>query len=469
MAKKQTELLASTPVQNRAPKAVSSGEIGVSGLKQSNGYIFEEFIPELTGDRGIRKYREMSENDATVGAMLVATSSILRPLKWKVESSEKDTDDFYADWAQSVIFEDMETKFEDFMAEILTFLSYGFSLFEVVYKIRRDGQSLYNDGKIGIKVISPRPQDTICRWDLDDKGRVLGVYQTSYNYLSEIYIPASKLLHFRTTSNKENPLGKSILRNAYKSYVYLQNIQTIEAIAIEREMSGLPLIRVPSEVLTNPEYAATKELYTSIARDLKMGHQGGIVIPSNPFEDMDGKMSNIRQVDVELITSSGKRLIDMDAVIHRYQRDIARSILADFLMLGTNDRGSFAMSKDKTNLFLVTLETFTRSIASTLNRNLMVPLWKLNGFDMEMMPTLKPAAVTQADLEQLGNFVKALSTAGIGFGDEDTVKTLRRAADLPEVVEEPYVPPSNNNSDPAKKDNTGDSPKDKNKKSDKKT
>ena len=43
-------------------------EIGRVGQRRYGGMIYEEFLPELRGHRGIAAYTEMSENDDIVGA-----------------------------------------------------------------------------------------------------------------------------------------------------------------------------------------------------------------------------------------------------------------------------------------------------------------------------------------------------------------------------------------------------------------
>ena len=44
-----------------------SAEQGVSGFKKSGGYVYEEFLSDLRGLRGRRKYREMADTDPTMG------------------------------------------------------------------------------------------------------------------------------------------------------------------------------------------------------------------------------------------------------------------------------------------------------------------------------------------------------------------------------------------------------------------
>ena len=45
-------------------------EVGISGLNRTGGWIFEEWLNDLKGIKGINHYKEMRDNDAVVGAFL---------------------------------------------------------------------------------------------------------------------------------------------------------------------------------------------------------------------------------------------------------------------------------------------------------------------------------------------------------------------------------------------------------------
>lgn len=60
-------------------------EIGRIGQRRYGGVIYEEFLHELRGKRGIEAYREMSENDDVVGAILFAIEMLVRQTDWNVE------------------------------------------------------------------------------------------------------------------------------------------------------------------------------------------------------------------------------------------------------------------------------------------------------------------------------------------------------------------------------------------------
>ena len=432
----------------------SKAILGVSGSNVHNGNIrADEFLPELRGKKAIRTYQQMRDNDATIGAVLYAVEQILRDVDLKVKSADdSEQAKAEANFVEQVL-EDMEHTLDDHISEALSFLGYGFSWFEVVYK-RRESTSTLNpkkktkfpDGRVGVRKLASRAPWTVSRFDVDQKtGDILGMYQDTGQAYSDgkHYIPTKKSLYYRTTVINNDPSGRSILRNAYTSYTYLNNLQSIEAIAVERELAGIPLARIPADYLApdaSPEQKAFLGSLQQILRDTKFNEQGYIVLPSDMYQGKDGEPSNHRLVDIELMSASGNRNIDIDPIIRRYQHDIARSVLSEFLMLGGGSTGSYALSKSKTDLFLRALEAYIQTIVDVLNKQLVEPLWQLNGLDPKLMPKITAGDVAPHDLKELGSYLRNLNGADISLADQpDIVDALLANAELPPLDLEVYA------------------------------
>lgn len=437
----------------KAPKAAAPSpsasranmmEIGVTGLQATkSGHVFEEFDWELKGARGLMVYRRMADTDPTISGALHAISLILRAVKWTAEpakdSGEQGKDD--AEFAQSLL-DDMSHTFEDLIAEILSMLVYGWAYLEVVTK-RRVGpnetdpkmRSKYDDGRIGVRKIAIRGQETLQNWIMDEDGGISGMVQNDYwAGTGSITLPIERCLLFRTTSRKNSPEGVSVLRAAYRPWYYYCRIQEVEAIGIERDLAGLPVVRIPVDMLraaaTDPDVATSVAGYQKLARDLRFNEQGGVVLPSDTYVGPLGEVSTVRKVDFELVSSAGSRAINTKEVKTDYQRDMVRSVLADFLMLGT-DKGAFNLSESKTNLFLKACETWIDGVQAVFNRYLIPRIWRLNGFSTPT-PTYKRGRLTPIDLEPLINFLKGMAEAGATiFPDEVLEQFLREEADLP--------------------------------------
>ncbi len=417
--------------------------LGVAGDNTYNGQIrADEFLPELRGKKAIRKYREMRDNDSTIGAVMYATEQVLRDVDLKVMPANDSTEaKEEAEFVKSVL-DDMDHTLDDHIAESLSNLSYGFAWFEVIYK-RRNGptersdkkRSKYSDGRMGVRKIAIRAPWTISRFDVDQQtGDVKGIYQDGSSYNNSNYIPTRKSLYYRTTTINGDPAGRSILRNAYTSYEYVNNLQSIEAIAVERELAGIPVARIPAEYLSGDATAAQSGFVNnlqSILRDVKFNEQGYIILPSDTYPDKDGAPTNQKLVDVELMSSSGSRNIEIDTIVRRYQHDIARSVLSEFLMLGGGSTGSYALSKSKTDLFLRALESYIQAIVDVLNKQLVERLWELNGLNYDLMPTIVAGDVAPHDLREIAAFLRNLNGADINVSDHpEVIQDLMDIAEL---------------------------------------
>lgn len=423
-------------------KSDITAEMSVSGVSVIGGVPYEdEYDKDLQGDKAMKVYKEMSLNDSTVAALLITIEMLFRRIKWMidlptelrgVEEAEKQRD-----FIQQCLFEDMSNSFDDVISNIMTMLQYGYSIFETVYKVRDGKESLFNDGKIGIKKISFIPQETRYRWDIKNNGEILAFEQQAPQSGEIHVIPYSKCLHFKCKSANENPEGKSILRGAYRPWYFLKRTQDYESIGVERELNGVPVVRVPNSLLKqaqaqNADAISALEAYKKIARDLKANSQSGVVIPSDPFSDSEGKYSAFRQVDIDLLSNRGTRAMDTDKIIQRYQQDIARSVIASFIMLGSNERGSFALAESQTSLFLAAIEAWTEVIASEFNKKQIPFLININGMNPDYMPYIRPGELQPQTFDNLASSIMKLAQAGMPlFPDAVLENYIREKGGLP--------------------------------------
>lgn len=419
-------------------------QIGATGLRRFSGFIYEEFLQELTGWKAIQVYKEMSLNDATVKGMLYAIDKIIRTIPWHVNEASQSPQDLEAAEFLESCMDDMDNPWIEMIAEALSMLTYGYSVHEIVYKRRcGDGfdptmRSKYSDGRIGWRGLPIRSQDSIYRWQFDDHGGIQGVEQLAPPHYYHVTIPVEKFLLFRTTVHKNNPEGESILRGAYRSWYMKKNIENIEAIGIERDLAGIPMAMVPAEIMSvnadqaqKATFAKIKEMVTNIRRD----EQEGIVLPMQ--YDVNGK----QLYDLKLLTTGGSRQLDVDKVINRYDQRILMTCLADFLMIGHQGVGSFSLVSERKKLFANGLAVFLDIIADILNRFAVPRLFALNDFEISDYPTFCPDKIKDQDLDQLSNYFMRLASAGMPmFPDADLENFLRTAAGAPEVSD-PFAPP----------------------------
>lgn len=415
--------------------------VGSSGLRQFGGFVQEEFLPELVGVRGAKVYRQMADNDPIVGAVLFAFTMLIRQADWKVQAVDESDEALAAKEFLESIMDDMGSSWANMVAEICTMFVYGYAPMEVTWK-RRVGpdkddpaeRSAYTDRKLAPRSIALRAQVTIVRWDFDtETGEPIGVWQQPWAG-PMVYIPMEKMLLFRTTAERGNPEGRSILRNAYRPWHYKTRIENIEAIGVERDLAGLPVARIPGQYFqkdASPQEKGVLATWTALVQNIRRDQKEGIVMPS----DKDGNGNPL--FDLQLINSGGSRTFDTSKIVERYDRGIATSVLADFIFLGQQAVGSFALSSDKTALFATALGGFLKAIAAELNDRLVTAIWDVNGLDRAVMPKFQPGDLEHANLAELADFIQKLSAAGVTlFPDRELENALRTMAGLPPAPED---------------------------------
>lgn len=418
-------------------KATVSRPVGVSGLNRSNGYIYEEFQPQLMGSKANKVFREMSDNDPIVGSMLFAIDMFMRKVGWNIEAaSESPEDEGNATFLRECK-DDMSTTWPDFISEVNTMLTFGWSWFEILYKRREDrigkdgnAVSKFSDGRIGWRKFDTRSQESWDKWVFDEKGdgALLGLVQRPAPDYTERYIPIRKSLLFRTTSRKDNPEGRSVLRNAYRPWYFKKRIEEIEGIGVERDLAGLPFAEVPAEMMAADARDEDKAMLASIVqlvKNVRRDQTEGVVWPQT-WNDQGAP-----QYTFKLLNSGGTRQFSTDSIITRYEQRIAMTVLADFILLGNDSTGSFALSTTKSGMFQATLGAWLDIIQDVLNNYAVPRLFRLNGVDGPF-PRFVHEPVQQPSLADLATFVAALAGAGAQlFPDTDLENHFRKLALLP--------------------------------------
>jgi hypothetical protein len=411
-------------------------ELGTTGLRRSGGFIIDEYINALRGARGHRTYREMSENDPVIGSILFAIEKILLRLEWRIDAGDDSEQDEEVRLFVEECLNDMSDSWDQTLQSILSMLVHGWSYHEVVYK-RRLGpnqddpskRSKYTDNKIGWRKWSIRAQETLWRWDIDENGGVQGLYQIDpSSYRGEVHIPIEKSLLFRTSVSKNNPEGRSLLRNAYRPWYFKKRIEEIEAVGIERDLAGLPVAYVPPEYLASnasASQAAVLSAITNIVQGIKRNEQEGVVFPLM-YDDAGHEMFRL-----QLLSTGGQRQFDTDKIISRYDQRIAMSVLSDFILLGHDRVGSFSLGTSKIDLWTMAVEAIAKSIAEVVNTHGITRLLALNGIKTDKAPYLTYGDVAQVELTELGDFIQKLTAAGALTPDEKLEEYLRDIAGLP--------------------------------------
>lgn len=401
----------------KEPKQASAA-VGDSGTAVLGGYISgEEYNKDLVGKSGYDKYDEMRRSDATVKAALSAVMLPIMAAQWTVKEATADEEDKATQDLNKQVKEFVEhcllkqQNWDQLLSEILTMLPFGYSVFEIVWTpIDYEGVQY-----VGLDKLASRKQKTILKWETED-GKP-GVQQQRSTG-KPVSIPDEKLCVFTNQREGDNYEGISVLRAAYKPWYMKTNLEKIDAMVHERQGLGMMVLRIP--------FGADKDSIAKareIARNARANEEAYVELPKG-FE----------MEFMEMHTSSQREVLPS---ITYHQREIMKSVLAQFLELGSKDgSGSYALSEDHSQLFLLSLESISKNIASVINEKVVKRLVDLNGWGVKEYPELICEKIGQQDIKKVSDAVRALMSVYGLTPSAGTEKFLRDLFGLPPLEKE---------------------------------
>lgn len=408
-------------------------QVGRTGLKVNDGRVIEETDAELRGTAGVKVFDNMRKSEPSVAVGLRAINWILCRVPWRVVAGGESAQDEKARALVDSCMNDMTYPWSKLVRDALTCLPFGWAYCEVVYKIRQGpipadegaATSKYDDGLLGWRKIVLLGQASLDKWQIDPDGTIRGMFQNQEQPgggTKSVFIPIEKALLFRLDDEKNNPEGVSLLRPVYNAWYAKGQLQEIEAIGIERDLTGVLIIKMPAQA-TDADYEQAKKLL----EDFKADDMTGFVAPQfGPNEH--------EQWRFEIINSPGNKSIDVGAVITRYAYEIARMFLTQFLMLGSTETGSFALSKDQHDVFQIALETILDVIVDTMNRYAVPKLMIANGMEgLEVYPQIKHGRIAKSDILKFAQAVSALQQQKLVNYRKEDEDYVREELDLPEL------------------------------------
>jgi hypothetical protein len=426
----------------KAKRSKNEKPKGVSGTPIYGGYIVSiESSPELTGTT---KYKTFSDTLANVGIVAAGTRYFLNLVAkagWTVvppegsgEAGEKLAETI------DTIFKSMDSPWHSVVRRAAMYRFYGFSIQEWTARLHKDGYTGFAD-------VEPRPQITIEQWFRNSYGKIDQVNQRNPQNGNIIELPRRKLVYVVDDSLSDSPEGLGLFRHVALAAKRLQRYEQLEGCGFETDLRGVPIGRAPfaaiQEAVNNDKLSKVqKEEILAPIKEFMTGH---IQSPSNPrgllldsmtytTDDDAERPSNVKQWDIDLLKAGSTSQPEVAKAIDRETRNIARILGVEQLLLGESSLGSFALSKDKSNNFALIIDGTLIELATSFEKDLVDPLFMLNGWPEELKPKLRTESIQYRDIEQVTNSIRNLAASGAMLAPDDPViNTIRRNMGLPEI------------------------------------
>lgn len=413
--------------RNPTPRPLPYKEMGTSGTAVYGGYVqVKERSPEWIGRQKWVTASELSINTSIVAASLHYFLNLVASPNWTFRPHDEEDEESLAlaEFAENVL-NDMDTPWYKVVRRAAMYRFHGFAIQEWTAKHR-------DDGLIGFKDIESRPQHTIEQWDVDEDGTVLGVWQRSPQTGALLGIPRDKVMYLVEDTLTDSPEGIGVFRHMADPYNRLRQLQQLEIRAYERDMRGTPIARAPltfidraikQNVITAADAQRLVSEFQELVKLQVKQSDTGVVLDSLPyFSDSDAgdQVSAVPQWSFELLQGGGVGHAEIAQAIDRIQRELARMVGTEHLMMG-DQGGNRALSEDKSrNLYLIG-NSVLKYVAAVVKSDILVPVWKLNGFPMRKLPEPKPEDVTFKNAEAITNALGKMASAGAVLSPTDPV------------------------------------------------
>jgi len=294
-------------------------------------------------------------------------------------------------------FESIEGNLEDDIREIISAIVYGYSCTEKVFE--------YKDGAVRLKKLKTLDPKKV-HIKTDKFGNILWVEQRIGSKTSKI--PREKILWYAYDKQFGNLYGKSNLRPIYKHWITKDRLYRFANIAYERY--GTPLL------------VGT----TTDANDV--GKMKGILSRINSMSSLS--ISGGDKVEAIQMTNA-----DFIGYIEHHDRKIMEGMLVPPMLLGLSrgQSGSYALSGNQFDIFMIRLESIQRNIKALIEEEIIRPLVDLNFPNAKRYPSFQFKPMADKDITKLANVMNLMIASGVVAPSEDWI---REELGMPAISEE---------------------------------
>jgi hypothetical protein len=385
-----------------AEELTRTRELGSSSPSPWTAWTREEWNPKLRDKQGVHEYYKMKRLDGMIRGMMRQWKTPVLSAHWFVEAGGDSTrDKNAAEFVHDNFFgHHLNMSWLRLLEEILLMGEYGHSVFHKVYK-------LDTDGKVRLRKLAPRHPADIRQWLWDGHGGPDGVEMepTDLSNSSEgIFIPIKELVIFAHEAEGGDLRGTSVLRSAYKHYVYKDTLYKIDAIQKERHGIGVPVIKLPPGWNDND-----KKVAENLGRNLRTNERAHVTLPPN-WELLFAKLE-------------GQPVDCMKSIAHHNDMIMA-NVLVNFM---TDPK----TKKENLESFYKATRYVAETVTDTINMHCIPELVDYN-WSRVKYPMLRARRIGEWEDQRTQSFsLRNYVGAGLLTPDEPLEAFIRRENDLP--------------------------------------
>lgn len=395
----------------RRPAPKNDQEVGTSAATSSGASILFHGEVINTDKVTVADLVKMRQEDGTASALYNIMTLPIMANPWDIEADPEDVDGVQAAFIKDAFSRPsyrggMTTPFSLVVADALRAVLEGYRLFEKVYTINPEGKIVY-------RKIASRDNSTITLLS-DDRGGFNGAKQRAYigDKYDEVVIPRDKCFLFTFGKEKDWLKGESAFRAAFYHYdkkhrLYYLAHQAVQQFAITPKV-GI----APAGVKNQADIDEAVDVLDSLAVNSSAALPNGW--------------------DVKTLGATGR--IDPVQLIDHHNAEMARSILAQFMMLGSGgSTGSWALSNDQSDMFILALRGLMDNLEEHITAYLVADLIDYN-FETPHYPKFRFADLTTQTTNLVKeSFMKIMDKDPSQVNDFVIDGVVKRMAELLEI------------------------------------
>lgn len=420
---------------------------GSDGVASPGGYLItNERSPSLIGTQKWVTFSNLEINTAVVASAMGVWTQLAGSVKWTAKPNKRGGKDAQrgADLVTEGLLEaQMSKPWSSVVRKQVVKKFRGFAMHEALIRKR-------SDGKIGIGDLQHRPQWSVHRWIKQDEQTAWDSIEQRTRVGNVYKIPRERLLYSVEDTLTDSPDGVGLLRCLAEISRVRDLYFRFEGIGFQTGLNGMPIARVPLAALAAQAVvdgvpkddaagiAAYIATATKFMDDLISGHNKtadmGVKLDSSPYTTADAAKtpSTVLQWGFDVVRATVAGLPEVASALGRIDREMARLMLAEWLLLGAEGSGgAFSMHADKTAMFGLVCNASVGDVGADATRDVATRIVALNGLDPETCtPTLVPEPISKESIEVACKALLMLSQAGL-HPDDEAPDIIRDRCDIP--------------------------------------
>lgn len=425
-ARKQARLekAANTTTEQRASKR----QVSTAGVKWIKDFANACKPYELSAGQRYRTYALMMLDDAVWASFDSRATAIERAqANGKLKHKKGNPNSKAAKDFLEYCFKHMDTQ---------TLRSVGRSCAEMIKNgcaphevVMHKGSGLYKDYWTLKKLafIDPSTLDTARPFSTSEKGDEItylhqksqaftGVDGNSFTRISNLSgrvdIDWRKVVISAYSATSSTPLGQSPFDAAYLPWKEKQFMQDTLMVGVTRDFSGIPILRLPSEVMeaaesdpNSPEAAQV----LALTENMQMMHTADATYVVLPSDSQSESGTGLRDYDMEFrgVEGSGKNF-DIENIIEQKKRAIYNVLASQHLITGESGGGSMNLHEGQVGMSALISDRDNMIVTEMWNKQIIPLLLRINGFQLEddEVPTWKHGNVQPLSMDEKGKYVQ---------------------------------------------------------------